>query len=28
MVTASILGQAGKKVLLLEARNQIGGLAS
>ena len=28
LVTASILGQAGKKVLLLEARNQIGGLAS
>jgi len=28
LVTASILGQSGKKVLLLEARNQIGGLAS
>ena len=28
LVTASILGQAGKDVLLLEARNQIGGLAS
>jgi len=28
LVTASILGQSRKKVLLLEARNQIGGLAS
>jgi phytoene dehydrogenase-like protein len=28
LVTASILAQSGKKVLLLEARNQIGGLAS
>ncbi|MAE09932.1 MAG: phytoene dehydrogenase, partial [Candidatus Marinimicrobia bacterium] len=28
LVTASILGQSGQKVLLLEARNHIGGLAS
>jgi len=28
LVNASILGQAGKKVILLEALNQIGGLAS
>ena len=28
LVTASILGQSGKNVLLLEARDQIGGLAS
>ena len=28
LVTASILGQSGKKVILLEAREQIGGLAS
>ncbi|HIC37827.1 MAG TPA: NAD(P)/FAD-dependent oxidoreductase, partial [Candidatus Marinimicrobia bacterium] len=28
LVTASILGKSGKSVLLLEARNQIGGLAS
>ena len=28
LVTASILGQSEKKVLLLEAQNQIGGLAS
>ena len=28
LITASILGQSGKKVLLLEAREQIGGLAS
>ena len=28
LVTASILGQSGQKVLLLEAQNQIGGLAS
>ena len=28
LVTASFLGKSGKKVLLLEARNQVGGLAS
>ena len=28
LVTASMLGKAGKKVMVLEARNQIGGLAS
>ena len=28
LVSASILGQSGKKVLLLEARDQIGGLAT
>ncbi|MBC8345498.1 MAG: NAD(P)/FAD-dependent oxidoreductase [Candidatus Marinimicrobia bacterium] len=28
LVTASMLGKAGKKVLVLEARDQIGGLAS
>ena len=28
LITASMLGKAGKKVLVLEARDQIGGLAS
>ena len=28
LVTASILGKSGKKVLVLEARDQLGGLAS
>lgn len=28
LVTASILGKAGKKVLVLEARDQVGGMAS
>ena len=28
LVTASILGKAGKRVLVLEARNQVGGMAS
>ncbi|SVD26341.1 uncharacterized protein METZ01_LOCUS379195, partial [marine metagenome] len=28
LITASILGQSGKKVVLLEACEQIGGLAS
>ena len=28
LVTASILGKAGKKVIVIEARDQIGGLAS
>ena len=28
LVVATMLGKKGKKVLLLEARNQIGGLAS
>ena len=28
LVTASMLGKAGKKVMVLEARDQIGGLAS
>ena len=28
LVTASLLGKAGKKVLILEARDQVGGLAS
>ena len=28
LVTASMLGKAGKKVMILEARDQIGGLAS
>ena len=28
LVTASLLGKAGKKVVVIEARDQIGGLAS
>jgi len=28
LVTASVFGKSGKNVLLLETRNQIGGLAS
>ena len=28
LVTASMLGKAGKKVLVFEARDQVGGLAS
>ena len=28
LVTAAILGKAGKKVLVLESRNEVGGLAS
>ena len=28
LVTANLLGQAGKKVLLLEAREQVGGMAA
>ena len=28
LVTAAILGKAGKKVLVLECRNEVGGLAS
>ena len=28
LVTASVLGKAGKRVLLLEARDHVGGLAS
>jgi phytoene dehydrogenase-like protein len=28
LVTASILGKSGKKVLVLEARDQLGGLAT
>ena len=28
LVTASLLGKAGKKVVVLEARDQVGGLAS
>ena len=28
LVTASLLGKAGKKVIVIEARDKIGGLAS
>ncbi|MBT5996312.1 MAG: FAD-dependent oxidoreductase, partial [Candidatus Marinimicrobia bacterium] len=28
LITASLLGKAGKKVVVLEARDQVGGLAS
>ena len=28
LVTASVLGKAGKRVLLLEARDHVGGLAA